>query len=385
MSESLTQVQFCGPEGEVNVPTPEGQLRVFRRGETIFVSTDFAKRLERKHNFIVGDQRLCVLLNSLRKGSRKKVLIWRSYALGDLLMLHTVLRRLRNCYPQLDLYLMTSEAYHEPFTDTPVFTLARPGDRQYDHKIQLDGVVEVDHTGHNGARIHRAEIFWRALMDGIPNAPRLMPEDWYLQLPKESRDKANKYITARGLARGVRERPLIGFQVKGSGPKKTFPFEEVRKFVNLLVERGFDMFLIERDPGCVWQGNHVYSMPNVPTSQMIALCNCLDAMVVMDSGPLWFSHVTERPVPIVCFLGPTRPTERINYHPLWNEGGAVAIRCNERVNLNGTVGCPSCFEKEERCGDTTACLQRVRAEDYIQELETKLRDVIAVGKRVYGA
>ncbi|HQO34953.1 MAG TPA: hypothetical protein PLG59_09840, partial [bacterium] len=140
-----------------------------------------------------------------------------------------------------------------------------------------------------------------------------------------------------------------------------------------------DVFLIERDRGCVWNGDHVFSMPDAPTSQMIALCNYLDAMVVMDSGPLWFSHVTERAVPIVCFLGPTRPTERINYHPIWNEGGAVAIRCNERI------GCPSCFEKEERCGDTTACLQQVRAEDYIQELETKLRDVITVGKRVYGS
>jgi ADP-heptose:LPS heptosyltransferase len=365
---------------EALVPEPvTSTRRLFLRGVTVFILATSAERFRHKEGWIVGDQRLCAMIGTCRRYETKHVLIWRSYALGDLLMLHAVVKRLRTCYPDLNFYLKTTDCYRSVFANTPVLTLSDRFQGVYDHKIRLDGVVEVDHTGAKGAQMHRAALFWRSLVDGLVPEPPLLSIDWYLPLPDRAVEWAKEWIETRGLAWKTRKRPFIGFQVRGSGPVKTLRLDEVKRFVALLIERGFDVFLIEYDSNYTWKADHVYSAPNRAKEETIALCNHFNAMVTMDSGPLWFAHVTKHPVPVVAFLGPTRISERLSLHPLFVEGGAIGIETNKEVMLHGRKGCESCFERGDRCEHSNACLQQVSAENYINSLENKLRKVISVG------
>ncbi len=380
VDECLVRVEYCGPMAEALVPEPgTGTRRLFRRGVPVSISVRSAERFRRKDGWIVGDQRLCALIERSVRLESYNVLIWRSYALGDLLMLHAVLKRLKVYYPELNFYLRTADCYAPVFAATPVLSTAGQFHGVYDHKIRLDGVVEVDHTGARGTDVHRIQLFWRSLVDGMDPEPDILPIDWYLPLPDRSVAWARQWIESRGLSWNGRKRPLIGFQVRGSGPVKTLRLDEVKRFVALLVEREFDVFLIEHDCNHTWDAPHVFSAPNRPKEDVIALCNHFNAMVTMDSGPLWFAHVTQHPVPVVTFLGPTRASERLSYHPLFVEGAAVGIETNKEVVLDGRKGCDPCFERGDRCGHSNACIRQVTADNYIKSLEDKLRKVMEIG------
>jgi len=247
----------------------------------------------------------------------RRLVIEKGYALGDLLLLVPVIRRLKEELdsPHVTLitqYRFTESAVVRAFCAS-TFDAIIPQEQKlhfdsYDVGVYLDGVLERDHSVEGYSCRHRVQI----LMDWFGLSGRV------------------NWSTERSWAKSKH----ILFQTGGSWLHKELP-PETREFVIAsLRKRKYDVRLAGRDN----------PLSSEDFLELIASAACV---VTMDSSPLWVSHFTK--TPCVLLLGPTRESERLTMHPLYPER-AVAIA------LNKLVDCPSCFEKMDRCRGRLDCL-----------------------------
>ena len=254
-------------------------------------------------------------MDYINKRKIKRFYVERSYAMGDILLLVPIIRELKR--QGYDVCVRTTRAWF-PVLDLLDIEMQMKEQNPYstDWGINLDGILEQDHSVRMFSEMHRCDIYAKAL--GMDRIKKL---DWS--------------IDSKKLPDLFGKSSYIVFQHKGSTAKKHLPISTGRWIVNA----------IEKNIAPVIQIGDEKRLTIKELFATIAQASCL---ICMDSSPLWISHFTQ--TPIISLLGPTRESERLTRHPLYPKK-AIGIQLNKEIN------CPSCFEQTRKCNSRVDCLR----------------------------
>lgn len=269
----------------------------------------------------------------------------RSFSLGDTLMLVPIIRRLRqlNYTP----YIKTVAQYKEILelldmevdvmgTNKAVVFISDPG-------ILLDNIVEKDHYVESMHKMHRVNIYNKALGLSANYTP-----DWSMDLEKlpENLAKFDKYIAIQGI---------------GNSPS--------RRGLSVDVIQDMIYFLNLEKVNVVYIGGKVdikgddeftdFRFIDQTIPELFSIISGAELVISMDSSPIWVSHFTR--TPLLAILGPSRASERLSMHPLLK----TDVRALE---LNKWIGCESCFEGAKECKGEVTCFTKVTSEKLYEEL-----------------
>lgn len=343
-----TSIIYTGPQNSVIVYHKRRRF-LFKSRVPKLVDDEVAERFLKMHTFARADETEA-MVESHTEGT---VVLRRSGAMGDLLMLRAAASAVKRTYPGLDLVLRCQPALAHLFAADPVWSVwpigqAKPKKLEGAAVVSLDQVVEVDHRG---KEVHRVELFMKAMTN---DAIALVETDWVLPVPADVARWVDAWLGKRRLRRAERTLPLVALQVRGSGPMKSLPREQVEAISRRLESRA-NVVLIEAKEEHVWGGDRIYQMTGRDALHALELLRHVDLTVCFDSGVLWMAHCA--PSPVLAILGPTRPEQRISLHPRFPDG-AHSVSLNDLIVLDGKTGCPPCFERAEACRGSYACMQR---------------------------
>lgn len=100
----------------------------------------------------------------IKEHPNARIAMIRTYALGDVLMLWAVINCVRRQYPFLNLTLLTDQSYVSVFEGSGMRVMAYRGIPEgYDLIFMMDSLLEKDHDGGDLSKIHRVNIYLRAL------------------------------------------------------------------------------------------------------------------------------------------------------------------------------------------------------------------------------
>ena len=354
--ESTEECVYYGERKIVEVTDPKYFIyERFERGVPRRVRSGLAKLLQKKPQWVVGDRYpLAQLIGDSREPIR--ILIRRFGALGDLIMLRAVVHSFTKLFPWVSFGLRCEDRHLAIFKNDPLW-IEKLGysdncEIEYSGTIILDGIAEVDHSRRAEEQVHRVDLFTRFLLKGVDMIGKKLDITWHLPIGYEDRTWVQKWMISQKIARHQLDgSPLIALQMRGSGEMKSLPESHVRELALNLAEYGHVVLL---DPDNYYedllQKSNKIHQPQTDVLKIASILEYVDCCVTMDSGILWICHCTKTPV--VCLLGPTRPSERITLHPLYKDGLARTIELNEIIH------CPPCFETANRCSWRYDCLRQ---------------------------
>lgn len=293
------------------------------------------------------------LAEQMRRKPDSTVCFWRTYALGDLLLLTPVFNWLRDEFPACRIILATASGFMPLFKYWDMVEIVngrRILNYGYDIGYYLDGIVEQDHSGGPSSYKHRLDLYCEFL--GIP-----VPKDPVFSLPYDEDEKR----WADGLVGAFRQpgKPVVVIQISGSTRIKRLSLGRVMKIAGGLVDTCSLIFIHDMRQGVGLAGTMDLT-GKTTVHEVAALIDAADVAVTMDSGLLWIAHCTMTPV--IVLLGPTREQERLRYH-----------RNYHVVNLSKMVGCEPCFERMTRCNGAVKCMNDSSEEEIIEGIRNGIR------------
>lgn len=372
MSSNKSEIVYTGRLGSILVQMDKGLIKFINRQPKHVCDADF-KRLCRHPDFVSGDDFRKTMEERTSPGP---LILKRAHAMGDLIMLRAAAAAFQRIRPGYILSLACDRRYADIFQADTLWNRKLP---QGTPVFNLDQVAEQDHRG---TERHRLELFWSAM---TTRQLDIKPEDWAIPIPAETSEWVNHWCAKSGLS----GRPLVALQLRGSGLMKSMPMEQMKKLAGALAEHA-DVVLIEYDVTKCWKANGVFSMAGRDALHSIEVLKRCELCVCFDSGVLWMAHAAT--CPVLCIMGPTRPAQRLVYHPLYDQGKVQAVQLNDLIVLDGRSGkpgCEPCFERAERCKGSYACMQRqpdsvvsVIADKALAMLGMKLSLPVVEGVRV---
>lgn len=326
---NLPMVEFRGPAPRTFVAGPFGGRVGFQRGERRRVCHFVASRVRGTPGL-----REVKLHQFLREKPDGRVLVVRNMGLGDVLVVTAVLRELKRRFPQAQIVFGTLPRYLPLLEGNPDITAAvaigaEPGAVGFDASVDLCNWSETAPDRHMR---HRADVFGRKI--GIGRIADRRPV--YHVRPQERR-----------WARRVLERlpqPVVGISPRASTRVRTYPPENSRRLVRLLVAAGVSVVLLGDQETACTAGPQVLNLSGRTTiRQAGAVIECLDALVAPDSGLVHLAAAVGTPT--VALFGSIPHQLRVAGYP----------RCRA-IQINEHIGCPPCFDAG--CADVT-CLRRI--------------------------
>lgn len=287
----------------------------------------------------------------------------RDYALGDLIQLVPVARKLKEKLDVKNINIITSARFlkfmRASYGDLKIFSR-----EVINHSanmpnmgfiLTLNGILEKDHSLKNSENHkHRVNIYMNFfnLKDVDKN-----DLDWSHNLKGKIMNMDVK-----------RKRKLIGLQIRGSGAMKTLPYEMIKKISFGLVEQGYDVVLIDQDKDKGFEGKGIINLCGQLTPvKVIALLHECDLCLTMDSGVLWMAHSAN--CPVITFLGSTRESERLSLHPQYPEKA-------KGIDLTKYINCKPCFETKVNCKGKINCMNAVNYDMIKSELSEKVKTIL---------
>jgi len=266
------------------------------------------------------------LVAILREHPDAAVQIVRQGGLGDVCMLVPVLRALQQKFPEARFEIKTR--WENLFAADPTLRMRR---LPVTHRVVLDGLLELDHTGTpEFSHSQRIDIYARAL--GVHLEP---PVSWDLELDDDDERVADEVVQTSA-------QKTIAVQLKGHAPQRSLGPRMFGPLVDGLRALG-RLLVLDDEKGFGPSGNGIVNLAGKTTPrQAIAILKRCDAALTMESGVFWLAHLAK--IPTVCFFGPTRPSERLLYHPLYPKG-VRAVVMNELLN----PVCPPCWGNGGAC------------------------------------
>lgn len=303
--------------------------------------------------------RLESVVGFLKEVGGTRLWLKRSFAMGDVLMLIPVIRTIRDNHPEIEVTVVTPKRYHQVMAAagaTPVLPRKITGNRRWDLLVDLDATLEVDHDGGAESYTHRVDIYHDVLgLPRIERTERELTRSWTIEVPGHLMEWAYN-----ALGEGY----PIALQWAGSHRCKTLGAitrdvvfgRLTSRYSTLIIDSSLTQFA-----GAEYftAGMAELADPDTQVLRLIALLSFCHAAVVMDSGPLWLSHVAG--IPIIGLLGPTRYQERLSMH----QNKAYGIDMAKMVN------CQPCFESAHACGSTYTCMNPPEEALY-QEIASKI-------------
>ena len=269
----------------------------------------------------------------------------RTFSLGDTLMLVPVIRRLRKLGYKP--YIKTTAQYKDilELLDVEVDVIGKNQAVTFitDPGILLDNIVEKDHYVESMHKIHRVNIYNKALGLGTNYTP-----DWDMNFDKlpENPAKFDKYIAIQGIGNSPSRRGLPVNVIQD-----LIYFLNLEKVNVVYIGGKID---IEGDDEFT---DFRFIDQTIP--ELFSIIHGAELVISMDSSPIWISHFTK--TPLTAILGPSRASERLSMHPMLK----TDVRALE---LNKWIGCKSCFESAKECKGEITCFTKVSSEKLYEEL-----------------
>lgn len=275
------------------------------------------------------------------------VLINRSRALGDVLMLRSLLPFLKQ---EKGIRTVTK-------TDQLDFLFNDLNEKaNCIFSFNVDNTVEKDHSFTRFSKMHRIDIFAEAF--DLKIKPKNL--DFSLDFLGDRLIK-DEYIVVQG---------------SGSADVKTIK-DNVFNDVILSLSATFPdkkiLVLDNRKPTSDIN-NIIISGTKFSFPDFWNIIKHASFMVCLDSGPLWVSHFTK--TPIIALLGSVPIKTRLTYHPLYKDGGALGIE------LFKLIECKQCNEQATFCNFKYPCLgSGINSASFEEVFENKLQQI---GDYLYG-
>ncbi len=326
----LGQIYKCRMNGSTVRVEPEGVIDT-----SLFNSSSGLKPIE---NF----------LGEMDKLNKSKFFLYRSFSLGDVLTLVPVYRMLLN--RGYEPYIRTKRTYLNLLDRMNVNAEDERHARE-NAGIYLDYVVEKDHYHPKLQKMHRTEIYARAI--GLPFKPKEL--DWSIDL-------------SRFPEHSWEGKPYIIFQGRGAVDRRALQNDVINDLVLLMNMEDINVIYIgEPNEELLkmrgYENRTKFMFMEGSIADLFSWIAGAKAVISMDSAPLHVSYFTNTPV--IAVLGPGRPEERLGLHPQYPDG-AVGIRLNEEL------GCESCFENPVECSNKYSCIKDIKAERLYELMRPKL-------------
>jgi len=340
-----TQVVYVGNRAKVCKEWKQKRY-TFVRSKAVYVPDDFATALLSSADFVTSD---AVSIPVTNRFPLETPLVFRRWgAMGDLLMFRAAVAAFKRDF-DYPVMLRCHEQYRSIFDHDPLWTRvgAAAGDFEgAEAVVSFDQVAEADHMGMN--QYHRVELFMRSMS----HQPLVVkPEDWRIPVDKKTEQWIEQFMYTRRLTREQRSHPLIALQIRGSGPMKSLPQNQMLELVKMMVKAKWNVLLIESESVVTKKFKIdplVHELCHRDALHTIEAMRHVNLAVTMDSGALWMTHCA--PCPVLAILGPTRPEQRLTMHPMYPKSA-------RSVCLNEIINCPPCFEAAEACKKSFKCMQ----------------------------
>ena len=292
----------------------------------------------------------------MRQKPDATVCLWRTYALGDIIVLTPLIHSLKESYPRCKVVLATGDGFLSLFKYWDLVKTIGENSVQYesyDVGYYLDGVVEKDHAGDAHSYKHRLDINCEFV--GWP-----VPKDPIFSLPYSDVEKewAQRVVATR------REegKPVAVMQLSGAMWFNRFRLGKTMEIAAEL-SKVCSVIMIHNLKEDVEVKGIINLAGQTTFQELAALIDCADVAITMDSGALWVAHCTK--TPIIAMFGHTRAKEKMAHH-----------RNYHAINLAEMVGCESCFGRQIRCKGTAECLNKSDTERIIQEIKIGLARLV---------
>lgn len=368
---SRVDVVYTGSLAAVEVRHDPTRPWTFHYGKAISVPKEMAQSLLKRADFDRPEEMRKTI--SVRHPDPGILTLRRWGALGDLVMFRAACSAFRRARPDLKFILKCQKNYMGLFIADPLWRRLwaigegfAPGKDGVGREFNLDRVVEADH--HDRGDVDRVTLFLETLMDA---KLEVLPDDWVINVPSNISKYVDMWMQTTGLARATR--PIVALQVRGSGPQKTVPQEQLRRLAAELNKR-CEVVLIESDPSHVWAAPGVHCMVGRDPLHAVALLRRCHLCITPDSGVLWLAHAAK--CPVLIFMGPRAAATRTNRHPL-GPSAARAVQLNDLVVLNGKTGCPPCLEKAKACNLRYSCIREQPDDIFIGSIVRLLDEMLA--------
>jgi hypothetical protein len=287
-------------------------------------------------------------LEEMDRLKMSRFFLYRSFSLGDVLTLVPVYRMLldRGYEP----YMRTKRTYLSLLNRLNVNVEDERHTRE-GAGLYLDYVVEKDHYHPKLQKMHRTEIYARAV--GLPFKPKEL--DWSMDLSRFPDHSWN-------------DEPYVIFQGRGAVDRRALPNDVIQEMIWLMNLEKIRVIYIGEQTTALSQMEGIEDLTKFlfmegSIEDLFSWIAGAKAVISMDSAPMWISYFTNTPV-IAC-LGPGRPQERLGLHPRYPEG-AVGIRLNEELE------CDSCFENAVACSQKFNCIKHIKADRLYELMRPKL-------------
>jgi len=289
----------------------------------------------------------------MRQNPSATVCMWRTYALGDILVLTPLINSLKEAYPESKVVLATGDGYLSLFKYWDLVKAVGKDSAQfqrYDIGYYLDEVVEKDHAGDAYSYKHRLDINcdfvgWPVPKDPIFSLPYSDVEEKWAKTIVETRRKNGK--------------PVAVMQLSGARWFNSFPLEKVTRIADELSKVCSVIMVHDFTQDIKVKG--IFNLAGKTTfHEAAAIIDSADVAITMDSGALWIAHCTK--TPIVAMFGHTRAKEKMAHH-----------RNYHSIDLAEMVGCESCFGRQTRCKGTVDCLRKSDTDKIVEGIKVGIK------------
>lgn len=259
----------------------------------------------------------------------KSILLIRSGAIGDLLMLTACVEPLRSKYPNAEIHIACHQK-HLISLDLPMLGVGYPipveALRNFDLIIPLENVIELStEKGQHG-------------IDAYAEALGVTVEDYrpiYHVTEQEAYDANYKFPRATP-GGPVKRRPRVALQLQASSRIRDYHMAQWGKVVNMLLAKDWEIMLIgNRNPDCSKMGVRVRDCSALSFREAAAVLAQCDVFCGVDSS--FFNLCPALDVPAVGLFGPVASKTR-------------AIEALGQYTLDGVGKCAPCGWTNSRAG-----------------------------------
>ena len=223
-----------------------------------------------------------MIYNIIKKFLFKKVIgVRRSGALGDVLMITPVLKRLRQIYP--DAKIIVSTDCQNVLKNSPYIDQIERCEKKFLKKI--DRLIDLNFAYEKRAHLHVVEAYFQEAFDE-------KPMDYTLELNVTEKDS---FLLAKKI--GVLRRPFLVMHQAKSWDNRTWPKSYWDHLTKRCIAGGYDIAIIGQGEDFFYEGEGAFDFRKKLTLQEIKiLIEKSEGFISIDSGLFHIAQTTQTPV-----------------------------------------------------------------------------------------
>jgi ADP-heptose:LPS heptosyltransferase len=312
----------------------------------------------------------------------KKLLVWRTGGIGDLLFITPSLYRLHQKFSGLEVKLACSKKYLPLFKDHPLLidkcAHALPFNANLltwaDYHIHFEGIIE---SGGRAKYIHAIDLFaeYFHLQNEIP-----------MDLRRPILPAIDSVEDFRTISKAIKKStinlklPTILFQYKASSPVRTFPKRRIIELAKIIaIENNWNAIVVDSPHEAPEINKLINQAGNPPRlynaaswvksiRDTIALVSLVDILVVPDSALCHIAGAANMNKPTIALYGPFPSFVRTSYYPK-----CIALDADNGCQLNpcfqhGHTPCKNATESGE-----SPCFKSIKTKTILTLLKTMVQ------------